>query len=262
MGMTDRWGVMGTVLLVALALCAGIPAAAGQVTVSAAAGEPMDAAGWYDLGNSYVNEGRYDGALYAYDQAIALDPAYARAFFAKGQVLARIGLHADAVNAYEQAAALDPGLAPVVENYLQTSEKIVYPEIPSGSLIKGYWVSGYQYLVVDNQQGVSDVVVAIAPTGINATTAAVYVKKGYVNVFDGIVPPGAYTFFITAGERWNVFEDRFDRNARYIRWAPPQYTYGATGYGYTMVIVGQQIYYPNWYVYNLQQIPDTAFPPL
>jgi tetratricopeptide (TPR) repeat protein len=261
MGMTDRWAMTGKVLLVALVLCGSIPAVAGQVALTSIAGEPVDAAGWYDLGNSYVNEGRYDGALYAYDQAIAVDPGYARAYFAKGQVLAKMGMHAEAVVAYDQAVALDPGLAPVIESYLQASEQIVYPEILSGSLLTGYWVSGYQYLVVDNQQGTSDVVVALAPTGINAATVAVYVKKGYINVFDGIVPPGAYTFFITTGERWNAVSNRFDLNARYIKWTPPQYTYGATGYGYTMVFVGQQIY-PNWYLYNLQQIPDAAFPAL
>jgi tetratricopeptide (TPR) repeat protein len=260
MGMSDTWGLAGKVLLMVLVLGSGITVAAGQDTVVATAGEPVNATGWYDLGNSYVNEGRYDGALFAYGQAIALEQGFARAYFAKGQVLAKIGMHAEAVSAYDQAMVLDPGLAPVIESYLQTSENIVYPEIASGSLLSGYWVSGYQYLVVDNQYGASDVVVAIAPTGINASTAAVYVKKGYINAFDGIVPPGSYTFYITSGERWNSFENRFDENARYIVWTPPQYTYGATGYGYTLVISGQQVYYPNWYVYNLQEIPESSFP--
>jgi tetratricopeptide (TPR) repeat protein len=260
MGMTDMWGVAEKFLLLVLVLGSGVTVAFAQVTVAASGGEPVDAVGWYELGNSYANNGRYDGALYAYDQAVALDPRYARAYFAKGQVLAKMGMHAEAITAYEQAIAVDPGLTPVIESYLQTSEQIVYPEIASGSLISGYWVSGYQYLVVDNQYGASDVVVAIVPTGTNASTAAVYVKKGYINTFDGIIPPGSYTFYITTGERWNSVQDRFDQNAQYIKWAPPQYTYGATGYGYTMIISGQQVYYPNWYVYNLQQVPETEFP--
>jgi len=259
MAMTDGWGGAGKLLLVALVICAGIPVAAGQATVVTI--NPVDATGWYNAGNAYVNEGRYDGALYAYDQAIALDPGYARAYFAKGQVLAEMGMHAEAVGAYDQAIALDPVLAPVIESYLQASEKVVYPEILSGSLITGYWVAGYQYLVVDNSKGTGDVVVAIAPKGIKAATAAVYVKKGYINSFDGIIPPGEFTFFITTGERWNAAEDRFDRNARYLQWAPPQYTYGATGYGYTLVFV-EKLIYPNWYLYNLVPIPDAAFPAL
>jgi tetratricopeptide (TPR) repeat protein len=260
MAMTEGWGEAGCVLLVALVICAGIPVVAGQDAVVVTT-NPVDATGWYTTGNAYVNEGRYDGALHAYDQAIALDPGYARAYFAKGQVLAMTGMHAEAVKAYDQAIALDPGLDPVVESYLQASEKIVYPEILSGSLITGYWVAGFQYLVIDNSQGTGDVVVAIAPTGINVATTAVYVKKGYINSFDGVVPPGEFTFFITSGERWNPAENRFDRNANYLRWAPTQYTYGATGYGYTLVFLEKQIY-PNWYLYNLQPVPETAFPAL
>jgi tetratricopeptide (TPR) repeat protein len=231
------------------------------VTITTSEPAPSTASGWYDLGNSYVNEKRYDGALYAYDQAIAENPAYARAYFARGQVLATLGMHAEAIDAYDQAVALDPGLAPVIESYLQVSKMVVYPEILSGSLITGYWVAGYQYLVVDNSQGTGDVVVAIAPKGINAATAAVYVKKGYTNSFDGIVPPGEFTFFITTGERWNAADNKFDRNAMYIQWAPPQYTYGENGYGYTLVFVEKKIY-PNWYIYNLLPIPDQAFPAL
>jgi tetratricopeptide (TPR) repeat protein len=258
--MTDGWGGAGCILLVALVIFTAIPLAAGQANV-AVAESPVDAIGWYTMGNAYVNEGRNDGALNAYDQAIALDPGFARAYFARGQVLAAMGMHAEAVRAYDQAIALDPGLAPVVESYLQTSEKVVYPEILSGSLITGYWVAGYQYLVVDNSHGTGDVVVAIAQKGVNAASTAVYVKKGYTNTFEGVVPPGEFTFFITTGDRWNPVENRFDRDARYLQWAPPQYTYGATGYGYTLVFV-EKLIYPNWYVYNLQPIPGAAFPSL
>jgi tetratricopeptide (TPR) repeat protein len=259
--MTEGRGLMRKVFGVALVvLVAAIPGALA-ITITASEPAPATAIGWYELGNSYVNEKRYDGALYAYDQAIAENPAYARAYFAKGQVLATIGLHEEALHAYDQAVALDPGLAPVVDSYQATSEKVVYPDIPSGSLLKGSWASGYQYLVIDNQQGASDVVVALAPTGTDGASVAVYVKKGYVNEFDGIVPPGAYSLYVTTGDQWNSFEDRFDQNAMYFRWDLPQYAYGANGYGYTMVFVGQQ-YIPSWYIYNLQSIPPDAFPVL
>lgn len=252
-----KW--LGLVLLMALA--AGIPAAAGQATVTASSGEPVDAAGWYELGNAYINQGRLDGALHALDRAIALDPSFARAYFVKGQVLAKLGLHTDALDAYETAISLDPGLASMVDSYRQASENLIYPKILSGSLIAGSWVPGNQYLVIDNRGGTSDVVVALAPTGVNAATAAVYIRKGYINAFDAIVLPGEFTFFITSGERWNAAANKFDKNARYIKWTPPQYTYGSNGFGYTLVFVGQQTF-PNWYVNNLQQIPQSAFPAL
>jgi tetratricopeptide (TPR) repeat protein len=257
MGMTEGRVLMKVALVLAL-LAASIPGVLA-VTITSSGMPPTTAAGWYDLGNSYVNEKRYDGALYAYDQAIAADPAYARAYFAKGQVLAILGMHAEALDSYGQAIVLDPGLAPVVDTYQAVSEGVVYPDIPSGSLLKGYWVSGYYYLVIDNQQGSADVVVALAPSGNNAASVAVYVKKGYVNEFDGIVPPGTYSLYVTTGEKWNSVEDRFDQNPMYFRWDLPQYAYGANGFGYTMVFVGQQ-YIPSWYIYNLQSIPPEEFP--
>lgn len=260
--MTEGWLKTGTgiglVLLIAIA--AGIPAAAGQGLV-ATAGEPVDAAGWYDLGNAYITQGRWDGALHAFDMAISLDPSYARAYFMKGQVLEKLGLHTEALDAYDAAAGLDPQLAPMIGSYVQSLENQLYPEVLSGSLIAGSWVPGNQYLVIDNRAGTSDVVVALAPTGINAATAAVYIQKGYLNAFDAIVLPGSFTFFITSGERWNASGNRFDRDARYIRWTPPQYTYGANGFGYTLVFVGKETY-PNWYVKNLQEIQPSAFPSL
>jgi tetratricopeptide (TPR) repeat protein len=260
MGMTGGRGLARTALLVSVLLVVGFIATAGAEVVATTA-NPTTASGWYEQGNSYVNEGRYDGALYAYDMAIALDPAYARAYFAKGQVLATIGRHSDALEAYENAIAIDPALAPVVDSYLKTSEKIVYPDIPSGSLITGSWVSGWNYLVIDNRLGTSDLVVALAPVGSNGASTAVYVKKGYYHAFDGIVPPGSYVIYVTYGSRWNAQEERFEQNAGYLRWALPQYFPGTLGYGYTMTFIGQ-LYQPSWFYYNLEPIPESAFPKL
>ena len=256
MGMTKGRGVI--LLLTLLVLCGAVQAVRAEVTT---ASNPTTAGGWYEQGNSYVNEGRYDGALYAYDMAIALNPDYARAYFARGQVLATIGRHSEALEAYEKAIAIDPALAAVVDSYLQTSEKIVYPDIPSGSLITGSWVSGWNYLVIDNRQGTTDLVVALAPAGSGGAYTAVYVKKGYYHVFDGVVPPGTYSIYVTYGSRWNAPEERFEQNAGYLRWALPQYFPGTTGYGYTMTFIGQ-VYQPSWFYYNLEQIPESAFPSL
>lgn len=237
--------------------------ALGLAVVPAGAA-PLTASDWYQEGVNYTNQGRYDGALNAFDQAIALNQDYARAYFAKGQVLATIGKHAEAIVSYEMAIAHDPALAAVVEHYLVTSEKVVYPEVPSGSLITGYWVSGWNYLEINNQQGTSDVVVALVPVGTDTATTAVYVKKGYFHTFDGVVPPGSYAVYITYGERWNGKEKRFDKNAGYLQWGVLQYTYGDLGYGYSMTFIPQipVQYYPNWYIYNLNPIQETEFPTL
>ena len=256
MGMTG--GKVSILVLILLVLCCGVPAVQAEVTTTA---NPTTAGGWYELGNTYVNEGRYDGAVYAFDMAIALNPDYARAFFVKGQVLATIGRHSDALEAYEKAIALDPSLGPVVDSYLKTSEKMVYPDIPSGSLITGYWVSGWNYLVIDNRLGTSDLMVALAPMGSQGATTAVYVKKGYYHIFEGVVPPGTYMVFITYGSRWNAAEKRFEENTGYLQWALPQSFPGQMGSGYTMTFISQ-LYQPNWFYYNLNPIPESEFPKL
>jgi tetratricopeptide (TPR) repeat protein len=116
MWQTERKGVLLLPVLVLLALgLSAFPAGAA----------PLMAGDWYNEGVNYTNQGRYDGALNSFDQAITLNPDYARAYFAKGQVLATIGMHSEAIVAYEMATARDPGLAAVVENYLVTSEKVL-----------------------------------------------------------------------------------------------------------------------------------------
>lgn len=244
-------GEAGTVMFLFLFVMLAIPASAVPVTGN----------DWYIEGNNFTNNNRFDMAVQAYDQAIALSPAFARAHFARGQALAMLGLHADALASYEMAITIDPGLVPVVSSYLITSEKIVYPEIPSGSLIKGYWVSGWRYLEIDNRQGAYDVVVALAPRGTDGATTAVYIRKGFCHSFDGLIPPGSYDVYITYGSRWNTRVKQFDRDAGYLKWELPQYFQGATGYGYSMVFVSKQ-YQPSWYFYNLEPIPPSGFPEL
>jgi len=255
MWQTERRGVLVVPVLILLGL--------GLLALPAGA-TPLTADDWYNEGVGYTNQGKYDGAINAFNQAIALNPDFAKAYFAEGQVLATIGKHAEAIVAYELAIAHDPDLAAVVENYLVTSEKVVYPDVPSGSLLSGYWVSGWNYLEINNRQGTSDVVVTLVPMGTETATTAVYVRKGYFHTFDGIVPPGSYVVYITYGERWNAREKRFDKNAGYLQWGFPQYTYGDFGYGYSMTFIPQlpQQYYPNWYIYNLNPIPETEFPDL
>lgn len=235
-----------------MVIVAGFPVAA----------EPSTAAEWFTEGNNYSNQGRYEGALYAFDQAISLNPDYAKAYFAKGQILAVTGQHSEAVMAYETAVALDPPLGAVVESYLQVSEGIIYPEIPSGSLVTGFWTSGWGYLTIDNRAGDHDIVVAFSPIGVNATVTAVYVKKGYYHSFEGIVPPGDYDIYVTFGEKWNAKEKRFVTNAGYLKWTLPQSFRGSYGNGYTMVFIPQTYYYSSWYVKNLDPVAESEFPAL
>jgi hypothetical protein len=138
---------------------------------------------------------------------------------------------------------------------------VVYKEIPSGSLIAGSWGTGWHYLEIDNRQGIYDTTVALVPVGTDTATTAVYVKRGFYHLFDGLVPPGSYNVYITYGSRWNPQTKQFDVDEGYLQWSAPQYFQGANGYGYSMTFVPKQ-YQPSWFTYELEPIPESAFPTL
>ncbi|HUU76200.1 MAG TPA: tetratricopeptide repeat protein [Methanoregulaceae archaeon] len=249
--------VLGLAALLVFSLIPAVFAENGNL-VGASRTTPVTAAEWNALGGTYVNEGRYDLAIGAFDQAIAIEPRYARAYFNKGQALAKLGRHEEAIAAYEKAIELDPGLKGVAGEFLAASEAAVYPQIPSGSLLNGFYQSGWKYLEVDNRYGNHDVVVAFTPfTTRTVATTAVYVKKGYSHMFYQVIPPGTYEVFIAYGSKWNAEQNRFDENAGYLRWQLPQSFDNMAGY--TMTFVSQQIH-PSWYYNNLEYIEQDTFP--
>jgi tetratricopeptide (TPR) repeat protein len=256
------WVRESRVLLLAIVLlaCALVPAACAENgnLVVASKPAPVTAADWNALGGTYLNEGRYDLAIEAFDNAIAIEPGYARAYFNKGQALAKLGRHSEAIDAYNKAIELDPALKGVASGFLSVSEAVVYPSIPSGSVLAGYYQSGWKYLEVDNRYGNQDVVVAFTPySTTNVATTAVYVKKGYYHMFYQIIPPGTYEVFITAGSRWNSEENRFEENPGYLRWQLPQNFDSMSGY--TMTFLSQEIN-PSWFYRNLVYIEPDSFP--
>ena len=256
-----RIGESGVVILAIVLLASAlVPAATagdGNLVESSRA-IPVTATEWNLLGGTYLNEGRYDLAIAAFDEAIAMDPGYARVYFNKGQALAKLGQHSEAIAAYEEAVRLDPALKGVVSGFLSASEAVVYPGIPSGSVLSGYFQPGWKYLEIDNRYGNQDVVVALTPFSTRkVATTAVYVKKGYSHMFYQIIPPGTYEVFITYGSRWNIQERRFDENAGYLRWQLPQSFDSMSGY--TMTFLSKEVN-PSWFQRNLEIIEPDNFP--
>jgi tetratricopeptide (TPR) repeat protein len=258
--------------IVLLLVTFGLLAAGIGGAVSAANSEPLvmvmngtgayavlTADDYYQMGLADAKVARHAQAIEEFQQAVALDPNYARAYFAMGQSYAALGDHMNAINAYEQAIALSPGLAAMVQSYLAYSESIVYPEIPSGTQLAGTTQPGWQYLTIDNTQGMWDVVVAVAQPGLKTASAAVYVQQGDFQTFYQLIPPGTYTFYISVGKRWNAVTNSFEENAAYLRWNVPQNLEGASGYGYTMTFISTQPY-PNWFAPQLQYISPQQFP--
>ncbi|MBP1928328.1 tetratricopeptide (TPR) repeat protein [Methanolinea mesophila] len=246
--------------------------ATGIGSVAAADGEPLvmvmngtgaypllTADNYYQMGLADAKVARHAQAIQEFQQAVALDPTFARAYFALGQSYAALGDHMNAIEAYRQAIALSPGLAPMVQSYLASSEAIVYPAIPSGTILSGSTQPGWQYLTVDNTQGMWDVVVAVSQPGLKTASAAVYVQQGDFQTFYQLIPPGTYNFYISVGKRWNAVTNSFEVNPSYLKWTVPQYLEGSNGYGYTMTFISNKPY-PNWFAPQLQYITPQQFP--
>lgn len=66
---------------------------------------------WLQEGNAYSQANRYEEALAAYEQAIRLEPNYARSYLNKGEALSKLRRYSDALAAFDQAIRLDPNYA-------------------------------------------------------------------------------------------------------------------------------------------------------
>ncbi|GEM_PF-2037330 len=63
---------------------------------------------WYDRGLLLEKEGKYEEAILAYDNALAIDPAYVEAWFQKGLTLEKLGRDDEALIAYNTTLDLNP----------------------------------------------------------------------------------------------------------------------------------------------------------
>ena len=67
-----------------------------------------DFTAFYDLGSTYLDAGRLDEALKAFQKAIALNPGTAPAFYKIGSIYHRMGTTRQTIAAFERAIANDP----------------------------------------------------------------------------------------------------------------------------------------------------------
>ena len=80
---------------------------------------PNSAKAHYSLGALRASRGDDRGAIDAYDQAIAIFPAYSEAFHNRGNALVRLGRRQEAIESYRQCLRFDPGHAGAAYNLMQ-----------------------------------------------------------------------------------------------------------------------------------------------
>lgn len=80
------------------------------------AGCTSDVKGWYQQGESHLMKDRYEEAVAAYDQAIALDQGYAEAWSRRGLTLALLGKANESEDSFSQAISLAPEDAEIYYN--------------------------------------------------------------------------------------------------------------------------------------------------
>jgi len=83
---------------------------------------PREPGIWNNKGYAYYNMGKYTEAINAYEKAVTLDPDYLKGWINKGNALAKAGRAHEAVGAYETALELDPGNADATAG-LEDAEK-------------------------------------------------------------------------------------------------------------------------------------------
>ncbi|MFC2019631.1 tetratricopeptide repeat protein [Chloroflexota bacterium] len=66
-------------------------------------------ADWHvEQGIQLFEQGDYEAAMLEYDEAIRLDPEYARAYYDRGTIYGVLGQHEQAIQEYSEAIRLDP----------------------------------------------------------------------------------------------------------------------------------------------------------
>jgi len=107
--------ILASVVLLAL-LAATAHGAGDDVADEFSVVNESDPVEWNNKGVALYNEGKYDEAIQAYDEAIRLDPEMAMAWYNKGNALYVLGKYDEAIQAYDEAIRLDSEFASAWNN--------------------------------------------------------------------------------------------------------------------------------------------------
>jgi superkiller protein 3 len=70
----------------------------------------------YNLGNAYMQNGKYDQAIFEFNRALQLQPNHGRAYNNLGRIFIIQGRLTEAIAAFQQAVAVNPGNAKAYNN--------------------------------------------------------------------------------------------------------------------------------------------------
>ncbi len=73
--------------------------------------DPGYAKAYYNRGNAYGRRGEYRRAIEDFDQALRLDPGLALGYYNRGNAYSALGEHTQAIEDFDEALRLDPGNA-------------------------------------------------------------------------------------------------------------------------------------------------------
>ena len=91
-------------------------------------GEASPLTAWTAIGKTHTQLRLYDEAIFAYDQALNLDPMSAVTWVAQGQVLAQLDRDAEALISYQQAVAIDATFAEALLGQCMTLNRLAAHE--------------------------------------------------------------------------------------------------------------------------------------
>jgi len=70
----------------------------------------------YNLGNAYMQKGKYDQAIFEFKRTLQLQPKHGRAYNTLGRIYVMQGRLNEAIAAFKQAVAINPGNAKAYNN--------------------------------------------------------------------------------------------------------------------------------------------------
>lgn len=150
---------------------------------------PTHAEGYYNLGITLHDQGKYEAAVLAYQSACALQPNHAVAFYNMGNSLREMGALEKAVSSYRRATEIDPGYGEAYGNLGNTLRQ-------AGDLVGA--IAAYEQAIRSKPsyaEGYRNYAIALAELGRNDEAVSSYFAALQINHADADAYKGLGNLF-------------------------------------------------------------------